>query len=105
MPAEPASRNTMAWATIDSREASRLPAVCMKCGERSALEKVKTFSWCPPWVVVIIVLALLPGAIIAMVLTRRLTVHVPLCEDHGNHWSWRAWFTGLTAFFISVLAV
>jgi hypothetical protein len=93
----------MANVTIGSRQASRLPRVCMKCGERARTEKVKTFSWYPPWVNALILVGVLPAAIVAMILTRRLTVHIPLCEAHQNHWSWRAWFTTLTAIAVGAI--
>jgi hypothetical protein len=66
-----------------------LPNVCMQCGADADVEKRKKFSWYPPWVVIIMVAALLPGAIVAMILTKRMTVDVPLCNEHKNHWLWR----------------
>jgi hypothetical protein len=58
----------------------------MRCGQASALYKDKTFSWYPPWVGVLILAGLLPYLILVMVMTKRMTVSVPLCQQHKNHW-------------------
>jgi hypothetical protein len=78
----------MAQIQLDRDEVGReqLPPVCMRCGQPSAIYKGKNFSWYPPWVIVLIVVALLPGAIVAMILTKRMTVWAPLCAAHKNHW-------------------
>jgi hypothetical protein len=76
---------------LESYEEMReLPDVCMKCGAPAVLCKNKTFSWFPPWVwLLFFFCGLLPFAIVALVLTKRRTVSVPLCADHKNHWFWR----------------
>jgi hypothetical protein len=67
-----------------------LPDVCMKCGAPAAVRKSKNFSWFPPWIwVLLIVCGLLPFAIVALIMTKRRRVEVPLCEEHKNHWIWR----------------
>lgn len=72
------------------RNVEELPDVCMQCGEPATLRKSKTFSWFPPWIwVLFFVCGLLPFAIVAMIMTKRRTVDVPLCEEHRNHWLWR----------------
>jgi hypothetical protein len=63
-----------------------LPMVCMRCGAAAAVEKRKTFSWYPGWVNILFLAGLLPWAIVAMILTKRMTVHAPLCRQHKNHW-------------------
>lgn len=82
----------MAVLRLDSydRNEGDLPEVCMQCGAPAALRKSKTFSWFPPWVwVVLFVCNILIFAIVAMIMTKRRTVDVPLCEQHKNHWLWR----------------
>ena len=63
-----------------------LPQVCMCCGEPASDTKTRTMSWCPPWVGILILAGLLPWAIVVAILTRRVTVQVPLCEQHQSHW-------------------
>jgi len=63
-----------------------LPDLCLKCGAPAALRKNKTFSWYPPWVAVLLLAGLIPFAIVALVLTKRSRVEVPLCEQHTGHW-------------------
>ncbi len=111
-----------------------LPLACLRCGTEATVHKQKTFSWHPPWVtililagllpliwlrlgdvpwVTILILAgLLPYAIVAIILTKRMTVHAPLCEQHRHHWLWRTryvtlgllWFLGLAIAGIGLLA-
>src|SRR5262249_13554370 len=50
------------------------------------LQKRKTFSWCPGWVIILFFIALLPWLIVTLILTKRMTVYVPLCNKHKNHW-------------------
>jgi hypothetical protein len=64
----------------------RLPSVCMRCGAPADLQKCKRFSWYPGWVNVLFLVGILPWAIVAIVLTKRMTVYVPLCSRHKNHW-------------------
>jgi hypothetical protein len=79
-----------------------LPPVCLKCGAEATAERRKNFSWSPPWIIILILFGLLPYAIVAIILTKRMTVTVPLCDQHKSHWSWRAWFIwgGFILFFI-----
>jgi hypothetical protein len=86
-------------------EDGRLPRVCMCCGAPSDVEKIKTFSWTPPWVGFLILLSILPYIIVALVLTQRCRARVPLCNQHSNHWSWRVLATLLSFFAIIVVGV
>jgi tetrahydromethanopterin S-methyltransferase subunit C len=74
-------------------EHEHLPQVCIRCGAPATVRRKKQFSWYPPWVWAIIVVALLPGAIVAMVLTKKMKMKAPLCDQHKNHWRWRALVT------------
>jgi hypothetical protein len=76
---------------LDSYEEMRgLPDVCMKCGAPATLRKNKTFSWFPPWIwILFFVCGLLPFVIVALIMTKRRSLSVPLCEEHKNHWLWR----------------
>lgn len=83
----------------------RLPPVCMQCGARADDYLTKNFSWYPPWVIVFIFCGLLPLVIIALIMTKRMTVECPLCDEHRNHWAKRSRFTWLGFFGVLVLGV
>jgi hypothetical protein len=63
-----------------------LPDVCMKCGNPSQNHIRKKFSWHPPWVLVLLLAGLLPFAIVAVILTKRVTLIAPMCDAHRKHW-------------------
>lgn len=93
----------MAQITLSRRECERdlLPSVCAVCGEPADARKRKTFSWHTPLAYLGLLAGLLPFIIIALILTKRMTVHVPLCERHRSHWLWRSFVVvgGLLAIF------
>jgi hypothetical protein len=70
-------------------ESRALPHVCLKCGAPAAIHKKKKFHWHPAWVNLFVFFGLLPCAILMIVLRKSMTVPVPLCERHKNHWLWR----------------
>jgi len=77
----------MAALRLDSdSEYPGLPEVCMKCGAPATVFKDKNFAWHPRWVFVLIMVHLLVYAIVAVIMTRKRRVRVPLCERHKNHW-------------------
>jgi hypothetical protein len=68
------------------RTISDLPPVCMACGAPATVRKSKTFSWCPPWVGVLILVGLLPYVVVSLVMTKRQAVETPLCDRHKSYW-------------------
>jgi hypothetical protein len=78
----------MARIKLSSYECSRnlLPGVCMFCGEAAAERKAKTFSWHPGWVWVLVLASPLIAFIVAVVLTKRMAVRVPVCAEHAGYW-------------------
>ena len=62
-----------------------LPPVCMKCGADAGTAVRQTFRWCPPWVHVLHVAGLVVWVVALVLLTRRRTVRVPLCDRHAGH--------------------
>jgi hypothetical protein len=78
----------MAQIRLDRDEVrkKRLPGVCMRCGQPAALYKDKKFAWYPPWIGVMVLVAVPVYIILALVMTKRMTVSAPLCEAHKNHW-------------------
>lgn len=73
--------------------ARHLPEICMACGEPSADHIKKTFSWYPPWIGLLFLVGGIPLVVIlALVLTKRMTVEVPVCERHrGYFWKRTLW--------------
>jgi hypothetical protein len=94
--------------------ASRLPEVCMACGEPSDTHVKKNFSWFPPWVGITILAGLLPYMILAAVLTKRMSVSVPVCDRHRGHFwkrtlliwmSLALWLVGSGLIFVLTMAL
>ncbi len=88
----------MAQAWLDRYECDRdgkLPPVCMVCGAEAEQYVKRTFQWYPPWVIVTILVALLVYVILALVLTKKMTVYVPLCSEHRNYFGRRTLRGGL----------
>jgi len=84
---------------------SLLPAVCMQCGEPATTTVRRKFSWYPQWVIVLVLAGLLVAVIVAMILTKKMLVHVPMCDRHRNHWSKRTLWTLLTFGVLAVVGI
>ncbi len=82
---------------------SRLPGVCVVCGEQSPTFSKKVFSWYPWWAALPLFLLILPGAITMMVFTKRRTVHVPFCPRHRRYFSVRGFLTWLPLIVLLVM--
>jgi hypothetical protein len=78
----------MATVQLSRREAEDddLPDVCMKCGAPATTRISRAFAWYPEWVWITILAGLLIFVILALVLTKRMRVEVPLCDEHKKHW-------------------
>lgn len=74
---------------LDRLRTKDLPDCCMRCGADAELRVEKRFSWHPPWVFALILCALLPYIIVAMILRKSVNVPVPLCQRHRGHWTTR----------------
>lgn len=87
----------MARLRLREREtrAKYLPEVCMVCGEPSESIIRRTFSWFPPWVGLTILLSFVPYIILVIVLTKKMTVDVPICGRHGGYFWKRTAFIWL----------
>lgn len=72
-----------------------LPPVCLKCGDNADVKRRKKFSWYPSWVNILILAGLIPFAIVAMILTKYMTIQAPVCHAHKGHWTWRSLFIWL----------
>ncbi len=78
------------WLDTELCESGDLPDVCLKCGRATSSRVRKTFSWLPGWVYLFILAGLLVFVILALILRKSVTAHVPLCQEHKNHWLYRA---------------
>jgi hypothetical protein len=96
----------MAEIRLGRREANgELPAVCACCGTLCRHFEIRNMSWCPAWVQVLILFGVVPCFILALVLTRRATVQIPLCDKHMGHWSNRTLLSGGLFLLIGVLSI
>jgi hypothetical protein len=81
-----------------------LPPVCIVCGAEATATSRQTFRWHPPWVIVLILVNLLIWAIVALLLTKTMTMDAPVCDEHKGHWfkrkliGWGAVLLGLAVF-------
>jgi hypothetical protein len=61
----------------------------MRFGKTACLERSRNFAWYPGWAYILLFFGILPFAVVVLFTTRYLTVSVPLCGRHRNHWFWR----------------
>lgn len=101
----------MAAIWLDRDEVRDLPPVCMVCGAEATTTSRQTFRWHPPWVIVLIIAGLLIWAIVAIILTKTMTVQAPVCDEHKGHWfkrkliGWLAVLLGLAALFGGIVVM
>jgi hypothetical protein len=72
-----------------------MPTVCAKCGADAVVSPDKRFAWSPPWLGVLVLLGLLGivlYVVLALSLTKRMTVPIPFCERHRDYWRNRRFF-------------
>jgi hypothetical protein len=73
-----------------------LPGVCAKCAEPTEDFYLRKFSWYPPIAIVgFLVGGIIGFAILALILTKKMDVRVPMCPTHKGDWAWRRWFLGI----------
>ncbi|WP_020475928.1 Coa1/Tim21 domain-containing protein [Zavarzinella formosa] len=97
----------MAKVTLTEYECRKnlLPDVCMKCGEPADTRVKRNFSWYPPWVMVLVLAGVLVAAIVALILTKKMSVRAPMCDLHKDHWSKRTMWTLITFGILAVLGI
>jgi hypothetical protein len=89
---------------LDRDERRDLPPVCMVCGVEATTTTRQTFRWHPPWVIVLILVSIPIWVIVALILTKTMTVHAPVCEEHRGYWrrrkliAWLPVLSGVTLF-------
>lgn len=81
----------MAEVTVNraAAEQGRLPRFCMRCGAASEWMVRKKFTHRPGWTWWLIFLGPL-GSILSFYIKDRSHCWSPMCDDHRNHWRWRA---------------
>jgi hypothetical protein len=62
---------------------------CLYCVAPATVLKYRKFAWNPQWVYLLLLVGLIPCVIVALILTKRKGLNVPLCAAHKNHWLWR----------------
>ena len=62
----------------------RPPNIRMRCGRPAVLVKSKKFAWHPPWLFVLVLAGVLIYFIVAIVMTKRMTVQVPLIRRRAG---------------------
>jgi hypothetical protein len=84
-------------------EPEGLPQVCICCGQPADGDTRVNFAWYPGWVNILILAGLLPWALVAMILTKRMRTHLPTCQRHRGHWFNRKLFVwGGVLFFMAI---
>jgi hypothetical protein len=75
-----------AWASgnlLIASHAAVLPPYCIKCGRPAEPNFFsRKFSWHPQWVYIFVLLALLLYVILALAISKRMTLQLPLCRRH-----------------------
>lgn len=97
----------MAKLQLNQSETDRdfLPSTCMMCGAPATDHIRKNFSWYPPWVGVFVLVAVPLFIIMALVMTKRMTVEVPVCDRHRGYWWKRQLFMFLPLVLFFALGV
>ena len=60
---------------------AQLPPVCLKSNQPATQWLKRNLSWHPPWIAITILAGLLVYVILALVLTKRATIHIGLTDE------------------------
>lgn len=65
-----------------------LPSRCMHCGLPAEGTVSRTFSWVSPlwFLLVCIGVGIIGLVVILFLLAKKMTVNIPVCQKHRNHW-------------------
>lgn len=84
-PPSTSSPDAGAWRSASTLVLSRdavLPLRCVKCNAFTTSRITRKYSWHPPAIYLILLVAMLIYFIVAMILRKRATVELGLCEEH-----------------------
>jgi hypothetical protein len=70
-----------------------LPLICMITGEDTEETVEQKFSFTPGWVYVLLIINWLICLIVALVVTKKMTITVPVVDDQRTYWKRRSWIT------------
>ena len=90
--AKPATDVTL---SLDECDPNALPPVCCKCGAEATCEKTVKFNWYPPWIIITVLIGLLLTVILILVLQKKRTAYLPVCDKHKGVWNWGGAIIGL----------
>ena len=102
-----AKRPTDVTLSLDDCDPNALPPLCCKCGADATCEKRVKFSWYPPWILITVVIGgLLLTVILILVLQKKRTAYLPVCDKHKGVWNWGQAVLGITlgGFFLALIA-
>lgn len=77
-----------------------LPPRCVCCNEAATVIRHRKYYWYPPWLYVLLLLSPLILVIVGLIVQRRTTLDVPLCDEHADRRRkhlWIAWGWGLAS--------
>ncbi len=83
-------------------KSGNLPRLCLCCGQPTDRCQEKVLRWVPPWVYFLFASPVFGLLVMAFALRRAILLG-PLCEQHRNHWHWRAHTFGWNLFAVLVL--
>ena len=101
-----AKRPTDVTLSLDDCEPNVLPPLCCKCGAEATCEKKVKFSWYPPWIIITVLVTLILTVILILVLQKKRTAYLPVCDKHKGVWNWGQAILGITlgGFFLGIIA-
>ena len=66
-----------------------LPPICMITGEDTEETVEQKFRWTPGWVYVLLIINWLICLIVSLIVTKKMTVRVPVVAEHKHYWKRR----------------
>jgi len=70
-------------------EQGELPPLCLRCGALAVVYKARRLAWQPVWTIILFGVTLWPLLVVSLIIRKRMSVLVPFCSVHRNHWLWR----------------
>ena len=81
-------RPTAVTLSLDECEPNALPPVCCKCGQPATCEQERVFKWVTPWIALSVLCSPLVTLILHLVLQKKRTAYMPVCDKHSGVWNW-----------------
>jgi hypothetical protein len=63
--------------------------ICMRCGAAASVIKAHALTWFPKWTFWLILVHPFLFALVAWIMSKRVPLQAPFCEDCKNHWTTR----------------